>query len=153
MIESLKNVLINKYNADIMEYERVKQEYEDMAEKIKQDNSDNLYDQQKRALKRNYGFKRFSSKSKYHEELEELEKQYRKNLSDFHDFYDKYSETKKKLSKINVYLARKKLEDIPNYKTLKDFHMTKKDLDQIVEENGLYETFTEEEQKEYDKLR
>ena len=51
MIENLKTVLLNKLNDEVVEYNKIKEQYDQMAEKIKEDNSDFEYDQKKKDLK------------------------------------------------------------------------------------------------------
>ena len=51
MIENLKAVLLNKLNDEVVEYNKIKEQYDQMAEKIKEDNSDFEYDQKKKDLK------------------------------------------------------------------------------------------------------
>ena len=50
MIENLKSVLLNKLNDEVVEYNKVKEQYDKMAEKIKNDNSDLEYNQKKKDL-------------------------------------------------------------------------------------------------------
>ena len=78
MIENLKAVLLNKLNDEVVEYNKIKEQYDQMAEKIKEDNSDFEYDQKKKDLKKEYGMKRFSKKAEYQQKLNEIEKEYEK---------------------------------------------------------------------------
>ena len=153
MIENLKAVLLNKLNDEVVEYNKIKEQYDLMAEKIKEDNSDFEYDQKKKDLKKEYGMKRFSKKAEYQQKLNEIEKEYEKNLKEFRDFYDKYNEVKKKLAKWNIYETKKKIDNIPNCKTLKDFRMSKDELIEVLDETGLYDSLSEEELKMLEKLR
>lgn len=153
MIENLKAVLLNKLNDEVVEYNKIKEQYDQMAEKIKEDNSDFEYDQRKKDLKKEYGMKRFSKKAEYQQKLAEIEKEYEKNLKEFRDFYDKYNEVKKKLAKWNIYETKKKIANIPNCKTLKDFRMSKDELIEVLDETGLYDSLSEEELKMLEKLR
>ena len=153
MIENLKAVLLNKLNDEVVEYNKIKEQYDQMAEKIKEDNSDFEYDQRKKDLKKEYGMKRFSKKAEYQQKLNEIEKEYEKNLKEFRDFYDKYNEVKKKLAKWNIYETQKKIANIPNCKTLKDFRMSKDELIEVLDETGLYDSLSEEELKMLEKLR
>ena len=153
MIENLKAVLLNKLNDEVVEYNKIKEQYDQMAEKIKEDNSDLEYDQRKKDLKKEYGMKRFSKKAEYQQKLNEIEKEYEKNLKEFRDFYDKYNEVKKKLAKWNIYETKKKIDNIPNCKTLKDFRMSKDELIEVLDETGLYDSLSEEELKMLEKLR
>lgn len=153
MIENLKAVLLNKLNDEVVEYNKIKEQYDQMAEKIKEDNSDFDYDQKKKDLKKEYGMKRFSKKAEYQQKLNEIEKEYEKNLKEFRNFYDKYNEVKKKLAKWNIYETKKKIDNIPNCKTLKDFRMSKDELIEVLDETGLYDSLSEEELKMLEKLR
>lgn len=153
MIENLKAVLLNKLNDEVVEYNKIKEQYDQMAEKIKEDNSDFEYDQRKKDLKKEYGMKRFSKKAEYQQKLNEIEKEYEKNLKEFRDFYDKYNEVKKKLANWNIYETKKKIDNIPNCKTLKDFRMSKDELIEVLDETGLYDSLSEEELKMLEKLR
>ena len=153
MIENLKAVLLNKLNDEVVEYNKIKEQYDQMAEKIKEDNSDFEYDQKKKDLKKEYGMKRFSKKAEYQQKLDEIEKEYEKNLKEFRNFYDKYNEDKKKLAKWNIYETKKKIDNIPNCKTLKDFRMSKDELIEVLDETGLYDSLSEEELKMLEKLR
>ena len=153
MIENLKAVLLNKLNDEVVEYNKIKEQYDQMAEKIKEDNSDFEYDQKKKDLKKEYGMKRFSKKAEYQQKLNEIEKEYEKNLKEFRNFYDKYNEVKKKLAKWNIYETKKKIANIPNCKTLKDFRMSKDELNEVLDETGLYDSLSEEELKMLEKLR
>ena len=153
MIENLKAVLLNKLNDEVVEYNKIKEQYDQMAEKIKEDNSDFEYDQKKKDLKKEYGMKRFSKKAEYQQKLDEIEKEYEKNLKEFRDFYDKYNEVKKKLAKWNIYETKKKIDNIPNCKTLNDFRMSKDELIEVLDETGLYDSLSEEELKMLEKLR
>lgn len=153
MIENLKAVLLNKLNDEVVEYNKIKEQYDQMAEKIKEDNSDFEYDQRKKDLKKEYGMKRFSKKAEYQQKLNEIEKEYEKNLKEFRDFYDKYNEVKKKLAKWNIYETKKKIDNILNCKTLKDFRMSKDELIEVLDETGLYDSLSEEELKMLEKLR
>ena len=153
MIENLKAVLLNKLNDEVVEYNKIKEQYDQMAEKIKEDNSDFEYDQKKKDLKKEYGMKRFSKKAEYQQKLNEIEKEYEKNLKEFRDFYYKYNEVKKKLAKWNIYETKKKIDNIPNCKTLKDFRMSKDELIEVLDETGLYDSLSEEELKMLEKLR
>ena len=153
MIENLKAVLLNKLNDEVVEYNKIKEQYDQMDEKIKEDNSDFEYDQRKKDLKKEYGMKRFSKKAEYQQKLNEIEKEYEKNLKEFRDFYDKYNEVKKKLAKWNIYETKKKIDNIPNCKTLKDFRMSKDELIEVLDETGLYDSLSEEELKMLEKLR
>lgn len=153
MIENLKAVLLNKLNDEVVEYNKIKEQYDQMVEKIKEDNSDFEYDQRKKDLKKEYGMKRFSKKAEYQQKLNEIEKEYEKNLKEFRDFYDKYNEVKKKLAKWNIYETKKKIDNIPNCKTLKDFRMSKDELIEVLDETGLYDSLSEEELKMLEKLR
>ena len=152
MIENLKAVLLNKLNDEVVEYNKIKDQYDQMAEKIKEDNSDFEYDQRKKDLKKEYGMKRFSKKAEYQQKLDEIEKEYEKNLKEFRNFYDKYNEVKKKLAKWNIYETKKKIDNIPNCKTLKDFRMSKDELIEVLDETGLYDSLSEEELKMLEKL-
>ena len=69
------------------------------------------------------------------------------------NFYDKYNEIKKKLAKWNIYETKKKIDNIPNCKTLKDFRMSKDELIEVLDETGLYDSLSEEELKMLEKLR
>lgn len=153
MIENLKAVLLNKLNDEVVEYNKIKEQYDQMAEKIKEDNSDFEYDQKKKDLKKEYGMKRFSKKAEYQQKLNEIEKEYEKNLKEFRNFYDKYNEVKKKLAKWNIYETKKKIDNIPNCKTLKYFRMSKDELIEVLDETGLYDSLSEEELKMLEKLR
>lgn len=153
MIENLKAVLLNKLNDEVVEYNKIKEQYDQMAEKIKEDNSDFEYDQKKKDLKKEYGMKRFSKKAEYQQKLNEIEKEYEKNLKEFRNFYDKYNEVKKKLAKWNINETKKKIDNIPNCKTLKDFRMSKDELIEVLDETGLYDSLSEEELKMLEKLR
>ena len=154
MIENLKAVLLNKLNDEVVEYNKIKEQYDQMAEKIKEDNSDFEYDQKKKDLKKEYGMKRFSKKAEYQQKLNEIDEYkysripvYEENLKEFRDFYDKYNEVKKKLAKWNIYETKKKIDNIPNCKTLKDFRMSKDELIEVLDETGLYDSLSEEELK------
>ena len=153
MIENLKAVLLNKLNDEVVEYNKIKEQYDQMAEKIKEDNSDFEYDQKKKDLKKEYGMKRFSKKAEYQQKLNEIEKEYEKNLKEFRDFYDKYNEVKKKLANWNRYETKKKIVNLPNCMTLNDFGMSKDELIEVLDETGLYDSLSEEELKMLEKLR
>lgn len=153
MIENLKSVLLNKLNDEVVEYNKVKEQYDKMAEKIKNDNSDLEYNQKKKDLKKEYGMKRFSKKAEYKQKLNEIEKEYEKNLEEFRSFYDEYSKVKKKLAKWNIYETKKRINDIPEYKNLKEFRMSKEEITLLLDETGLYDTLSEEELKMLKKLR
>ena len=112
-----------------------------------------IIDKQIKDLKKEYGMKRFSKKAEYQQKLNEIEKEYEKNLKEFRDFYDKYNEVKKKLAKWNIYETKKKIDNIPNCKTLKDFRMSKDELIEVLDETGLYDSLSEEELKMLEKLR
>lgn len=153
MIENLKTVLLEKLNHEMVEYSKIKETYDLMAEKIKEDNSDFEYDQKKKDLRKQYGIKRFFKKKEYNHKLEEIEQNYEKNLKEFRDFYSEYSKIKTKLAKWNIYETKKRIETIPSYKNLKDFRMSKEDIVGLLDENGLYDTLTEDELKMIKKLR
>lgn len=153
MIENLKAILLNDLNEEVAEYNQVKEQYEQMAKKIEEDNSDQEYDQRKKDLKKEYGMKRFSKKSDYSKKLQEIEEDYQNNLKEFRDFFDEYTKVKQRLAKWNIYHTKKRIEEIPHYKTLKDFRMTKEKMEELLSKTGLADTLTEEEQKQVNKLR
>ncbi len=153
MIENLKAILLNDLNEEVVEYNQLKEQYEQMAKKIEEDNSDQEYDQRKKDLKKEYGMKRFSKKSDYLQKLQQIEEDYQNNLKEFRIFFDEYTKVKQRLAKWNIYHTKKKIEEIPKYKTLKDFRMTKEKMEELLSKTGLADTLTEEEQKQVNKLR
>lgn len=153
MIEKLKELLLSKLNQEIEEYNKLKEKYETMAEKIKEDNSDQEYDQKKKALKAEYGTKRFSKKQEYQQKLQEIEKEYEENLKAFRSFYEEYNKVKKKLFGWNIYHTKRRIDMIPHYKTLKDFHMSREQIEDLITEGNMDDIMTDDDYKQLSKLK
>lgn len=153
MIEKLKKIVLEKLNEELEEYNKVKNQYEQMAEKIKEDNSDAEYDKQKKQLKKEYGMKRFSKKSEYEKELQKIENNYQQNLKQFQLFYDEYTKVKQKLARWDIYRTKRTIKEISKCKTLRDLHMSKEKIESFISEMGLEDSLTEEERKQLEKLR
>lgn len=153
MIESIKSILLNDLNEKLCEYNRIKEQYDKMAEKIKEDNSEEEYLKQKKNLKKEFGLKRFFKSKRYKEKLKLLDDEYNKNLMEFKKFYDEYSEVKRKLSTMDIYGIKKKLEEIPKCDSIKSLKMSKEELINLLDENHIYNSLTEEERNEVEKLR
>lgn len=153
MIEKIKELLLNKLTQEVEEYNKLKEKYEKMAEQIKEDNSDQEYDQKKKDLKSEYGMKRFSKKQEYQEKLQKIEEEYEQNIKAFREFYDQYSEVKKRLLKWNIYNTKRRIEAIPKYKTLKDFHMSREQIEDLITEGNLDNIMTDDDYKQLSKLK
>lgn len=156
MIEILKQLVINQLNNEVEDYNNNLQELKNMEEKIRTDDSEKKYNQKIKELKNNYGIKRFYKrkiKKEYKDELNNINKEYFDNLKQFKDFYDEYEILRKKLAKCDIYRIKKQLENIPNYSKIKDFRLNYTDAINLLKENGVYNSLTEEELQELKKLQ
>lgn len=131
MFEQLSEYLRNEYNQEMMKFENLKAQMEELENELKVDDSEELYKADLKALKKRFGVFKRNSKD-YKEELHKIQSDYYKKLNEFEVKYNQYLEFKKEASMINIYVIQKKLERLNNAKSLEELKLTEDDALKIM---------------------
>ena len=131
MFEQLSEYLKNEYNQEMMKFENLKAQMEELENELKVDDSEELYKADLKALNKRFGVFKRNSKA-YKEELHKIQSDYYKKLNEFEVKYNQYLEFKKEASMINIYVIQKKLERLNNAKSLEELKLTEDDALKIM---------------------
>ena len=120
MLEQLKQILLEKYDKNINEYEELKKQVIEIEDMISNDKSEQTYKDNLRMLKK---AKLKKGSPEYNEKVEQIETEYEQALIDFKKTYDEYVNCKTKMTKIDIYGFQRKKLRVENAKELKDLKL------------------------------
>lgn len=120
MLGQVKQILLEKYDSKINEYENLKQQIIELEDMISNDNSEDIYKNNLKMLKK-FNFKKNSPE--YEEKKKDIEMTYEQALIDFKKTYDKYVELKTQMAKIDIYGFQRKKLRVENAKELVDLKL------------------------------
>ena len=132
MFEQVKTILIQKYKAELEHFDELKVKVEEMEEEMKDDTSEQEYQNSLKELNKKYGL--FKRGKQYKKELLELQLSYQEKLNQFKTNYENYLEIKREASLINIYGIQKKLDQLNVANSLKDLKMTEEEATKIIQE-------------------
>ena len=131
MFEQLKEYLKAKYDNEMAEFDAIKSQMDEIENTLKEDDSEARYQDSIKMLNKKYGLFKKGSKQ-YKEELEGIQAEYYEKLKEFEQTHNQYLELNKELSKRNVYIIQKKLEQLMNAQTLQDLKLTEEQATKIL---------------------
>lgn len=131
MFEQLKEYLQSKYDNEMAEFNAIKSQMDEIENALKEDDSEARYQDSIKMLNKKYGLFKKGSKQ-YKEELEGIQAEYYEKLKEFEQTHNQYLELNKELSKRNVYIIQKKLEQLMNAQTLQDLKLTEEQATKIL---------------------
>ena len=135
MFEQVKTILSNDYNTEMNKFNDLKSQMTVIEENLKQDTSEEEYQNSIAELNKKYGI--FKRGKEYKNELKQLQEEYYEKLKQFEEEHTRYIELKNEAAKINIYIIQKKLEQLNNANSLEDLKMTEEDAVRII--NGTVE--------------
>lgn len=120
MLDQIKQLLLEKYDRNINEYEELKRQAIEIEDMISKDSSEETYKNNLKMLKK---AKLKKNSSEYNEKVKEIETTYEQALIDFKKTYDEYVDCKTKMAKIDIYGFQRKKLRVENAKELKDLQL------------------------------
>mgnify|MGYP004531325879 FL=1 len=120
MLEQVKQVLIEKYDSKIAEYESLKNQVMTLEDKIEADNAEETYKEDLKNLKK---AKLKKNSEEYNSKLKEIELKYEQSLIDFKKIYDEYVDLKNAMAKIDIYGFQRKKIRVEGAEDLKDLKL------------------------------
>jgi|GEM_PF-1755668 len=129
LIDRLKQVLYQKYNIKIEEYNKLKVQIEQIENQIVSDNSKEVYENSMEMLKK----QKLNKKSpEYKEQIEQIETEYKNSLLSFQKNHNDYIELRRKTSTIDIYGYTKKIERVKKAKEIKDLNLDEEKASKIL---------------------
>lgn len=120
MLEQVKQVLIEKYDSKIAEYESLKNQVMTLEDKIEADNAEEIYKEDLKNLKK---AKLKKNSEEYKTKIKEIELKYEQSLIDFKKIYDEYVDLKNAMAKIDIYGFQRKKIRVEGAEDLKDLKL------------------------------
>lgn len=120
MLEQVKQILIEKYDSKIAEYESLKNQVMTLEDKIEADNAEEIYKEDLKNLKK---AKLKKNSEEYKTKIKEIELKYEQSLIDFKKIYDEYVDLKNAMAKIDIYGFQRKKIRVEGAKDLKDLKL------------------------------
>lgn len=120
MLDQIKQLLLEKYDRNINEYEELKRQAIEIEDMISKDSSEETYKNNLKMLKK---AKLKKNSPEYDEKVKEIETTYEQALLDFKKTYDEYVDCKTKMAKIDIYGFQRKKLRVENAKELKDLQL------------------------------
>lgn len=120
MLDQIKQLLLEKYDRNINEYEELKRQAIEIEDMISKDSSEETYKNNLKMLKK---AKLKKNSPEYNEKVKEIETTYEQALIDFKKTYDEYVDCKTKMAKIDIYGFQRKKLRVENAKELKDLQL------------------------------
>lgn len=120
MLDQIKQLLLEKYDRNINEYEELKRQAIEIEDMISKDSSEETYKNNLKMLKK---AKLKKNSPEYNEKVKEIETTYEQALLDFKRTYDEYVDCKTKMAKIDIYGFQRKKLRVENAKELKDLQL------------------------------
>lgn len=120
MLEQVKQVLIEKYDSKIAEYDSLKNQVIELEDIIEADNAEEVYKEDLRNLKK---AKLKKNSEEYNSKLKEIELKYEQSLINFKNTYDKYVDLKNAMAKIDIYGFQRKKIRVEGAEDLKDLKL------------------------------
>lgn len=120
MLEQVKQVLIEKYDSKIAEYESLKNQVIELEDKIEADNAEEIYKEDLKNLKK---AKLKKKSEEYNTKIKEIELRYEQSLIDFKKIYDEYIDLKNAMAKIDIYGFQRKKIRVEGAEDLKDLKL------------------------------
>ncbi|MDD3453122.1 MAG: hypothetical protein PHN42_02450 [Bacilli bacterium] len=137
MINEIKKVLLRPFNEKMDEYREYMSMFNSFEQQILLDDSEKIYNNDLKELKKKYKNPKGDLKQEYEKELHKIMVEYKKKLDLFNLNKEKYDEMKKKLATWNVYELKKQMEKINLADSLKDLDLTIEQAKNICSENGI----------------
>lgn len=129
LIDRLKQVLYQKYNIKIEEYNKLKAQIEQIENQIVSDNSKEVYENSMEMLKK----QKLNKKSpEYKEQIEQIETEYKNSLLNFQKNHNDYIELRRQISMIDIYGYTKKIERVKKAKEIKDLNLDEEKASKIL---------------------
>lgn len=135
MFEQVKILLTDEYKSELMRFEELKNQIEQIELEMNEDHSEEKYLQDLKELNKRYGLFR-NSKKAYKIDLLELQTNYHKKLQEFQKKYDEYQELKRQASLINIYGIQKKLDQLKVASSLEDIKMTEEEATAFIDKKA-----------------
>lgn len=120
MLEQVKQVLIEKYDSKIAEYDSLKNQVIELEDIIEADNAEEVYKEDLKNLKK---AKLKKNSEEYNSKLKEIELKYEQSLINFKNTYDKYVDLKNAMAKIDIYGFQRKKIRVEGAEDLKDLKL------------------------------
>ncbi len=120
MLEQVKQVLIEKYDSKIAEYDSLKNQVIELEDKIEADNAEEIYKEDLKNLKK---AKLKKNSEEYKTKIKEIELKYEQSLIDFKKIYDEYVDLKNAMAKIDIYGFQRKKIRVEGAEDLKDLKL------------------------------
>lgn len=120
MLEQVKQVLIEKYDSKIAEYDSLKNQVIELEDIIEADNAEEIYKEDLKNLKK---AKLKKNSEEYNSKLKEIELKYEQSLINFKNTYDKYVDLKNAMAKIDIYGFQRKKIRVEGAEDLKDLKL------------------------------
>ncbi len=120
MLEQVKQILIEKYDSKIAEYESLKNQVMTLEDKIEADNAEEIYKEDLKNLKK---AKLKKNSEEYKTKIKEIELKYEQSLIDFKKIYDEYVDLKNAMAKIDIYGFQRKKIRVEGAEDLKDLKL------------------------------
>lgn len=129
MLEQVKQVLIEKYDSKIAEYDSLKNQVIELEDIIEADNAEEIYKEDLKNLKK---AKLKKKSEEYNSKLKEIELKYEQSLIDFKNTYDKYVDLKNAMAKIDIYGFQRKKIRVEGAEELKDLKLDEEKAAKII---------------------
>lgn len=120
MLEQVKQILIEKYDSKIAEYDSLKNQVIELEDIIEADNAEEIYKEDLKNLKK---AKLKKNSEEYNSKLKEIELKYEQSLINFKNTYDKYVDLKNAMAKIDIYGFQRKKIRVEGAEDLKDLKL------------------------------
>lgn len=135
MFEQVKELLMEQNKAQLSRFDELKQQIEELENKMQEDNSEENYTSDLKALNKKYGLFR-NLKNNYKKDLEQLQNDYYEKLKNFKELYENYSDLRREAAKIDLYGIQKKLDQLKVAKSLEDLKMSEEDALKLIQNQG-----------------
>lgn len=129
MLEQIKQILIEKYDSKIAEYESLKAQVIKFEDKIEADNAEEIYKEDLKNLKK---AKLKKKSEEYKSKLKEIELKYEQSLIEFKKLYDEYIDLKNAMAKIDIYGFQRKKIRVEGAEDLKDLKLDEEKATKII---------------------
>ena len=137
MLNNIKLELTKPYNEQLEEYSLLKSNFKDLEQEILSDSSEKTYKEELNQLKNKHKKASDLEKKDIEALINKLNIDYKNIIDKFNINHQEYIILKDKLSKINVFLIKSKIEKINSAKTLEELGMDIDKTRQFCEEHGI----------------
>lgn len=129
LIDNIKQVLFQRYNVKIEEYNKLKEKVEQIENEIVADNSKDVYEENLRNLKK---MKLKKNSPEYKEQLDQIETDYKNSLLKFEENYNNYMELRRQISMIDIYGYTRKIARVKNAKDIRDLNLDEEKANKLL---------------------